>query len=195
MTTYHIHRGGQTLGPFIDQEIFDLLKSKQIALEDLAYADNDPQWTPLANRLGPKALKALAEPAKERRGIVSQVLLAFLFSAALISVASIYKKPAAPPSASASERNYYGAVAEIRRRLKAPSTATFGDYRPGSCAALGNGLWHALGVVEAQNAFGVPLRQQWEVISDADTIFFLRLGSDHTGSREKAMAKAEALSE
>lgn len=56
---------------------------------------------------------------------------------------------------------HYFTEEAVKRLLKAPSTAKFGDYK---CRISGDTIFYCTGYVDAQNSFGAMLRNNYHVI-------------------------------
>jgi len=81
------------------------------------------------------------------------------------------------------EDAYYSGRRFIKESLKAPSTAKFSNIRNDDktgAVKLNSGRYKGWGTVEAQNAFGVPLKEDWvtELQPEGDSwrIVYARLG-------------------
>lgn len=67
--SYYVHRNGQTLGPYTSQNVVDMLRAHQLAVEDLATESGVDDWQPLGNIVDPALLKP-PETAPIRGGAV-----------------------------------------------------------------------------------------------------------------------------
>jgi len=57
-----IHKNGQQLGPFTESQVGEMLKSGQLALEDLAWAEGMEEWKPLSSFENLRPLSAQTPP-------------------------------------------------------------------------------------------------------------------------------------
>ena len=57
-----IHKNGQQLGPFTESQVSEMLRSGQIALEDLAWTEGLDQWKPLSSFENLQSLPAQTPP-------------------------------------------------------------------------------------------------------------------------------------
>ena len=57
-----IHKNGQQLGPFTESQVGEMLKSGQLALEDLAWAEGMEEWKPLSSFENLQSLPAQTPP-------------------------------------------------------------------------------------------------------------------------------------
>lgn len=84
---------------------------------------------------------------------------------------------------------FYFAQEESKQSLKAPSTAHFSSPYSDSGTGWKNygfNRWMVFGFVDAQNSFGVPLRENWSAVVELAgsdfRIAYLKMGDDEIGS-------------
>ncbi len=108
--------------------------------------------------------KTQMSPAQAGCGCLTIVVGAVIMFVVWLSGTST---PKHDPAAAA----WYAARELVRQNLKAPGSATFPNYHTAQrtqdprlgASENGDGTWQAWGYVDAQNAFGAKLRNNWTI--------------------------------
>lgn len=184
-----ITRDGKNYGPYSKEELHELIASRNVSPDDLAWKEGMSDWRPLRVVMeglshlpkSPQPPPAPADPIQPatKRGVSPMVMATILISVGIVILLFHQAVSDANPGPPTGTDHYYTAIATIREHLKAPSTAKFSSVSEDKayCEEVAGTVWEAGGWVDSQNGFGAMLRSRWVLVWDIASrkILFLKV--------------------